>query len=64
MYAIFLYFSNNYEEYGSELVEVTEEYTSKNCTNCGMQSASYTKDRIKKYDCGYRIDRDINGARI
>jgi transposase len=47
MYAIFLYFSNNYEEYGIELVEVTEEYTSKNCTNCGMQSALYTKDRIK-----------------
>ncbi len=54
---------NKCKEYGSKLIEVTEEYTSKTCTNCGIQSMNYSKDRIKKCVCGSKIDRDINGAR-
>lgn len=50
-------------EYGSEMVEVTEEYTSVTCTNCGTISNSYSKKREKHCCCGYKIDRDINGAR-
>jgi transposase len=58
-----LHLLNKCKEYGSELVEVTEEYTSKTCTCCGVQSQNYDKNRIKKCDCGFKIDRDINGAR-
>ena len=54
---------NKCKEYGSELIEVTEEYTSKTCTNCGIQSMNYSKDRIKECNCGCKMDRDINGAR-
>ena len=54
---------NKCKEYGSELIEVTEEYTSKTCTNCGTQSIKYSANRVKECNCGYRIDRDINGAR-
>ena len=51
------------KEYGSELVKVTEEYTSKTCTNCGKQGTSYSKERVKICECEYKIDRDENGAR-
>ena len=57
-----MHLSNKCREYGSELIEVTEEYTSKTCTNCGVQSENYN-NRIKKCNCGYKINRDINGAR-
>ena len=50
-------------EYGSEIIIVTEEFTSKTCTNCGCQGTSYDKKRIKLCKCGVKIDRDINGAR-
>ena len=50
-------------EYGSEIIIVTEEFTSKTCTNCGCQGTSYDKKRIKQCVCGVKIDRDINGAR-
>jgi putative transposase len=50
-------------EYGSEVIIVTEEFTSKTCTNCGCQGTSYDKKRIKLCKCGVKIDRDINGAR-
>ena len=54
---------NKSKEYGTEIIDVTEEYTSKTCTNCGLQSCNYSKERVKQCDCGYKIDRDINGAR-
>ncbi len=54
---------NKCKEYGSELIEVTEEYTSKTCTMCGIQSEKYSKERKKECKCWYQIDRDINGAR-
>jgi len=50
-------------EYGSEVIIVTEEFTSKTCTNCGCQGTLYDKKRIKLCKCGVKIDRDINGAR-
>ena len=34
------------EEYGSKLHIVTEEYTSKTCTNCGEQSSKYNSKNI------------------
>ena len=49
--------------YSSNLHVITEEYTSKTCTNCGtMQDIG----REKIYNCSkckIIIDRDINGAR-
>jgi putative transposase len=62
-YKFKLHLLNKCKEYGSELIEVTEEYTSKTCTNCGIQSNTYSKERIKKCKCNYEINRDINGAR-
>lgn len=62
-YKFKLHLLNKCKEYGSELIEVTEEYTSKTCTNCGIQSNTYSKERIKKCKCNCEIDRDINGAR-
>ena len=51
------------KEYGSELIEVTEENTSITCTNCGTHGKKYSKSRVKLCSCKYKIDRDINGAR-
>ena len=62
-YKFKMHLLNKCKEYGSELIEVTEEYTSKTCTICGVQSMKYSKERIKECECGYEIDRDINGAR-
>jgi putative transposase len=62
-YKFKLHLLNKCKEYGSELIEVTEEYTSKTCTNCGTQSNTYSKERIKKCKCNYEINRDVNGAR-
>ena len=62
-YKFKMHLLNKCKEYGSELIEVSEEYTSKTCTVCGIQSEKYSKERIKKCECGFHIDRDINGAR-
>ena len=44
-------------------MEVTEEYTSKTCTKCGKISDK-CRNRLKECEnCGYKINRDINGAR-
>jgi transposase len=54
---------NKGNEYGCQIIEVTEEYTSKTCTNCLQISDKYT-NRVKECtNCRYKIDRDINGAR-
>lgn len=55
--------SQKCDEYGCKLHVVTEEYTSKTCTNCGEQSSKYSSTRIKECVCGHKMDRDINGAR-
>lgn len=49
--------------YGSRLVRVTEEYTSKTCTNCGHVHTKLGGNKTFKCpDCGTIIKRDFNGA--
>lgn len=49
--------------YGSRLVRVTEEYTSKTCTKCGhVHRKLGSSKKFKCPHCGYEIDRDFNGA--
>jgi len=52
--------ANKCEEKGIELAKVPEPYTSQLCPACG----SFNKpiDREYECDCGYKQDRDINGA--
>lgn len=48
----------------SNLYIVTEEYTSKTCTNCGKVKDNLGKNTIYNCDeCKLKIERDINGAR-
>jgi putative transposase len=49
--------------YGSKLVRVTEEYTSKTCTKCGQVHRKLGSSKnFKCPECGYQIPRDFNGA--
>jgi putative transposase len=49
--------------YGSKLVRVTEEYTSKTCTKCGhVHRQLGGKKKFKCPECGYEMPRDFNGA--
>jgi len=49
--------------YGSRLVRVTEEYTSKTCTSCGhIHHKLGGNKNFKCPHCGYQIKRDFNGA--
>ncbi len=49
--------------YGSKLVRITEEYTSKTCTKCGHVHKKLGSSKIFKCpECGYEIPRDFNGA--
>ena len=51
------------EEYGCEVEEVSEEYTSQCCGKCGRISKKYVK-RIKHCPhCKMEIERDYNGSR-
>lgn len=51
------------KEYNCEFQTVTEEYTSKCCSSCGLLSDKYNyRTKICPY-CGYTCDRDINGSR-
>ena len=62
-YSFRQHLKNKCLEYGCHLEIVTEEYTSKTCTNCGTIGNNFTK-RVKCCtNCHYKIDRDINGAR-
>ena len=54
------------QEYDCLIKIVTEEFTSKACTKCSKLSNKYSEERIKECtnpDCGYKIHRDLNGAR-
>jgi transposase len=54
---------NKAAEYGCEVKIVTEEYTSKCCSRCGILSNNYC-NRVKTCkNCNLTIDRDINGSR-
>ena len=49
--------------YGSKLVRITEEYTSKTCTSCGHVHKKLGSSKIFRCpECGYEIPRDFNGA--
>jgi putative transposase len=49
--------------YGSKLVRITEEYTSKTCTKCGhVHRKLGSSKNFKCPTCGYEIPRDFNGA--
>ena len=49
--------------YGSKLVRVTEEYTSKTCTKCGRVHHKLGGNKTFKCpSCGYTIKRDFQGA--
>lgn len=49
--------------YGSRLVRVSEEYTSKTCTKCGhVHHKLGGNKKFKCPHCGYEIKRDFNGA--
>ncbi len=49
--------------YGSKLVRITEEYTSKTCTKCGhVHRKLGSSKNFKCPSCGYEIPRDCNGA--
>jgi len=51
------------QEYRCQYLEVTEEYTSKTCCNCGRinENLGDAKEYICP-GCNIRIDRDNNGA--
>ena len=54
--------SKQYE--GMQVLQVTEEYTSKTCGVCGKLNASLAGGKVFKCPtCGYCTDRDANGAR-
>lgn len=63
----FYQFSQTFEHlcnrYGSKLVRITEEYTSKTCTKCGHvhRKLGSSKNFVCP-NCGYEIPRDFNGA--
>ena len=49
--------------YGSKLVRITEEYTSKTCTKCGhVHRKLGSSKNFRCPNCGYEIPRDFNGA--
>lgn len=49
--------------YGSRLVRVTEEYTSKTCTKCGHIHRKLGGSKTFRCpNCGYEMPRDFNGA--
>jgi hypothetical protein len=54
---------NKGKEYGCDVKEVTEEYTSKLCSKCNHLSDKY-KERVKECThCHFKIQRDYNGSR-
>lgn len=49
--------------YGSKLVRITEEYTSKTCTSCGHVHQKLGSSKVFRCPkCNYEIPRDFNGA--
>ena len=49
---------------GNNFKIITEEYTSKTCTDCGKINKNLGgKEEFKCGKCGLEIDRDINTSR-
>ena len=51
------------EEYGVTFMDVDESYTSKTCGQCGALNDKLGASKLFTCNCGFSIDRDINGAR-
>jgi len=51
------------KEYGCKCLEVTEEFTSQLCANCGRLSKSYNNRMKVCTYCQKAINRDVNGSR-
>lgn len=51
------------EQYGSHVVEQDESYTSKTCGGCGKLNQKLGAKKQFKCECGFELDRDLNGAR-
>lgn len=51
------------KQYGTNLIHITEEYTSMTCGNCGILNKIGSKKIYKCNICKITIDRDINAAR-
>jgi putative transposase len=49
------------KERNIEMISPSEAYTSKTCPMCG-QRKDCTSNRMKVCDCGYKAERDLNGA--
>ena len=57
------YLSYKCVEYNCQLLEITEEYTSKCCSRCRFLNDNYEKrEKICPY-CNLKINQDINGSR-
>lgn len=54
---------NQAELSGCQIMDVTEEFTSKTCTKCGHIHSKLGGNKVFKCpECGYKINRDFNGA--
>ncbi|MBF2058566.1 MAG: transposase [Cyanobacterium sp. T60_A2020_053] len=54
---------NKAELSGCQIIDVTEEFTSKTCTKCGHVHSKLGGAKVFKCpECGHRILRDYNGA--
>lgn len=51
------------EQRGCNLIDCTEEYTSKTCTHCGVLNNVGSSEIYKCNSCKLEIDRDVNGSR-
>jgi len=52
------------KEYGCTVKYVCEAYTSKTCGGCGVKNEKLGGSKVFKCsNCGFKIDRDVNGAR-
>jgi len=50
------------EEYSCKIVDVSEAYTSRTCSYCGMIHNIGSR-KVMRCGCGAAVDRDLNGAR-
>lgn len=52
------------ERAGAHFIEVDPNFTSQDCSACGVRVPKTLADRVHKCACGYVEDRDINAARV
>jgi putative transposase len=51
------------QEYKCQFIEVDENYTSKTCGGCGKINNNLGSSKVFSCECGFKTDRDYNGAR-